>query len=207
MLILVSGSTRTVRQLAERRVANLGLLLTPANRNSVGSLVKTGLPWALDNGAYSGFDAALFRRVLARCVGQPRFLWVVCPDVVADAKETLELFERWQGEIDAIMLPIAFVGQDGAEDTAIPWERFDAWFVGGSTAWKLSTASAELVAEAKRRGKWCHMGRVNSRRRLRIAADMGCDSVDGSSLSMFGDKYIHKFCRWAGEVDSQPLLF
>jgi hypothetical protein len=211
VIILVSGSTKTVQGLVRRREGNLGLLLTPANRNSVASVVATGLPWAMDNGAYSGFDAVAFRRKVARFVGQPRLLFVCCPDVVGKARETLESFEVWRGEIAARGLPVALVGQDGAEDLELPWDCFDAWFVGGSTRWKLSAASADLIGEAKRRGKHCHMGRVNSRRRLRIAGGMGCDSVDGSSLSMYGDKYIHKFCRWAREVDGerarQPMLF
>jgi hypothetical protein len=40
-----------------------------------------------------------------------------------------------------------------------------------------------LGAETKRRGKWLHMGRVNSARRFAIAELMGCDSVDGTYLT------------------------
>jgi hypothetical protein len=38
------------------------------------------------------------------------------------------------------------------------------------------------VRDARRRGKWVHMGRVNGLRRLRIALDFGVDSVDGTFL-------------------------
>lgn len=207
MLILVSGSTRTVRELAAKRVARLGILLTPKNRNSAKHISSLGLSWAMDNGAFSGFDPVGFRRMLRKHAGIPGLLWVACPDVVGDAKGTLALFRDWRGEIASLGFPVAFVGQDGIESETIPWDEFSAWFIGGSTEWKLGRGSCELAREAKRRGKWVHMGRVNSRRRLRIAAEMGCDSVDGSSLSMFGDKYIHKFCRWARQVDEQPLLF
>ena len=74
----------------------------------------------------------------------------------------------------------------------------------GATA---DRAAAELAVEVKKRGKWLHMGRVNSLRRLTVAQDMGCDSTDGSSLSMFGDKYIHTFCRWSKHLHEQPTLF
>ncbi len=41
------------------------------------------------------------------------------------------------------------------------WHRLDALFVGGSTYFKLGPTAAGLVREAKRRGLWTHMGRVN----------------------------------------------
>lgn len=50
------------------------------------------------------------------------------------------------------------------------------------TEWKLGPAAAELVAEAKARGLMVHMGRVNSRKRLQYAADIGCDSADGTYI-------------------------
>ncbi len=168
------------------------------------SLLSTGLPWAMDNGAFSGFDPARFTRKLEQCIGAPRLLFVVCPDVVADARATLALWPWWACLIRSKGLPAAFVLQDGQEDEEMP--DADAYFIGGSTDWKLSTASADLAREAKRRGKWLHMGRVNSRRRLQIAAWMGCDSVDGGSCSMFGERYIRKFCLWAKEADEQPCL-
>src|SRR5581483_11599077 len=132
---------------------------------------------------------------------------VVCPDVVADARATLERFKIWQEAIRQTGLPLAFVGQDGAEDLDIPWENFACWFIGGSTRWKLSQASADLALEAKRSGQWLHMGRVNSLRRLQAAFDMGCDSTDGSSHSMFGDKYIYRDLAWLVRLHDQPVLW
>jgi hypothetical protein len=89
----------------------------------------------------------------------------------------------------------------------VPWDEFGCWFIGGSTEWKLSEASRQLALEARRRGKHLHMGRVNSLRRMRIARTFGCHSIDGSSLSMFGDKYIHRFCDWALRLEAERLLF
>lgn len=200
-MLLVSGSTRTVESLAARWPDRLGHLLTPSNRNSISSILGTGLSWGVDNGAYSGFDPDAFRRKLRHAQGQPRLLWICCPDSVANAKETLALFKQWAEEVSQSG-PVAFVGQDGQEDLPVPWEAFSCFFIGGSTEWKLSQAATDLAREAKRRGKWVHLGRANSRRRFEHAKDMGCDSVDGSSASMFGDKYIHKYCLWLSQIDS-----
>jgi hypothetical protein len=205
--LLVSGSTATVRRLAPCWPGVLGHLLTPANRNAVASLLVTGLPWGADNGAFSGFDPVRYRRFLARVRGQPRCLWVVAPDAVGDARATLALWREWAEEVRAAGQPVAFVGQDGQEDLEVPWEGIDGWFVGGSTRWKLSQAAADLDGEAKRRGKWVHMGRVNSLRRLEVAHARGADSVDGSSFSMYGDKYIDKFCAWTAGLSRQLTLW
>lgn len=206
MLILVNGSSRTVKQLLQQGVSNLGQLVSPA----CGNRIIPDVHFAIDNGAYapSGFDPVAFRRCLRRHAhASGRCLFAVCPDVVGDARATLSLFGQWRDEVAAGGYPVAFVGQDGAEDTAIPWDAFDAWFVGGSTEWKLSLASADLIGEARRRGKWAHCGRVNSLRRLRWCVDAGVDSCDGSSMSMFGDKYVGRFCAWSRLAHEQALLF
>ena len=193
MRILVSGGTRDLKAMYRRYPEQLGVLITPRNLSRVTTAAKgLGAPWVADNGAFSGFDLAAFRRMLRRIRGKPGCLFVVCPDVVADARATLARFGEWALEVRASGQPVAFVGQDGAEDLDLPWDDFDAWFIGGSTGWKLSQASADLVAQAKRRGLHVHMGRVNSMRRLRAAVDMGCDSCDGSSYS-----------RWAYKADDE----
>lgn len=183
MKILVSGSTRVVAKAAEQFADHVGHLVVPRNGNSIRSLVATGLPWAIDNGAYTGFDARSFRRLLLKAVDQPRLCWVVAPDVVGDARATIALFRDWQPELAASRFPVALAGQDGLEDLEVPYGAMDCLFVGGSTRWKLSLAAADLMVEAKRRGLRVHVGRVNSLRRLRMAYERGADSVDGSSYS------------------------
>lgn len=76
--------------------------------------------------------------------------------------------------------------------------RDKAWLIGGSTSWKLSAAAAGIVNEAKHRGKWVHMGRVNSRRRVLYAKSIGCDSVDGTVLR-FDPARITKVLEWVAE--------
>ena len=209
MICLVSGSTKTVRRLAEKGQRNLGVLLTPANGNSVASVCRLGLPYAVDNGAFSGFDAAAFEKLLIELENAPRKpLWVACPDVVGDAVGTWELFRRWQFRIARRGLPVAFVLQDGQEDLSMPpWPLISAVFIGGSTEFKLGAGAAELVARAKRMRKLVHMGRVNSKARMELAYHIGCDSIDGTSMSMFGDVHIEKFCEWSDELQCAGSLF
>ncbi len=183
MRILVSGSTKTVAALAPRWPGHLGILLTPGNWNTVDSVVATGLPWGIDNGAYSGFDADAFRCLVARAAGQPRLLWVVCPDVVGDARGTAALHARWEPELRCAGVPVAFVLQDGQESLPLPGA--EAYFLGGTTRWKLSQSAGDVAAEGKRRGALLHVGRVNSLRRLEFALSMAADSVDGSGYSRF----------------------
>lgn len=205
MRLLVSGSTRTVCGLADRWPDHLGHLITPRGWNSIPSILRTGLPWAVDNGAFSGFDRERFLQLLGRCVGQPRLLWVVCPDVVADARSTLTLWPWWSIFCRSRGLPVAFVLQDGQEDHDLP--DADAYFVGGSTRWKLSQASADLCAEVKHVGKHLHMGRCNTRKRMRTAWSRGCDSFDGSIFSRMDRKFLEKGLSWLAQVEAEPDLF
>jgi len=157
MRLLVSGATDTLRRHLDS--PHLGVLLTPAAGNSVSSILATGLPWAADNAAFTGFDPGAFCGMIAKLAGHPRCLFVACPDVVGDAEATLQLFAIWQPVLAALGLPVALVGQDGAERLDLPWECFQALFLGGSTDWKLGPGAALLTQEAKRRGYPVHMGR------------------------------------------------
>jgi hypothetical protein len=61
----------------------------------------------------------------------------------------------------------------------------------------LGPHAAALVAEAKRRGKYDHMGRVNSARRAAYAASIGCDSIDGTGASKFRDRRLPEYLAFA----------
>lgn len=144
MILLVSGATRTMRQRTGSQ--HLGHLIVPGAGNSIDKLLETGLPLAADNGAFSFFDEAAFLRMLGKLQGKPA-LWVTAPDVVGDAAVTLALFEVWEPIIRSYGLPVTLVGQDGLEVLAVPRERMDALFIGGSTAWKLGPGAAALVGD------------------------------------------------------------
>lgn len=135
-----------------------------------------------------------------------RCAFAVAPDVVGDASATLERSAPWLPKIRALGIPAAFVAQDGLEHLTAPWDAFDVLFVGGSTEWKLGAAASALVAEAKRRGKSIHLGRVNSLRRLQYAKAIGCDSADGTYITFGPDKNLPRVLQWVRVVNDQEAL-
>jgi len=161
---------------------------------SGGRLPDDGQRWAADNGAFAGFDETAFLRMLER-LGSRRStcLFVSCPDVVGDAAATLDLFHEWVPRLWS--WPLALVAQDGLEPDAVPWRVIDALFIGGTTEFKLSPEAAGLIRLAKHRGKWVHMGRVNTIRRMVYANSIGVDSIDGTSFSRWADIYIPRALR------------
>lgn len=200
MIVLINGGPGLDRFGPSRLI---GRLISPRSGNKV----LPGQIWAADNDAFLAWNEDRFVKMLNRLEGTPGCLFVTAPDVVGDARATLDRFWDWRLEITGRGFPIALVGQDGAENLDVPWDCIDAWFVGGSTEWKLSATAADLVGEANRRGKWTHMGRVNSRRRLRIARDAGCESVDGSGWSKFPDHYLKRDLPLLAELTEQKTIF
>ncbi|MGW9029334.1 hypothetical protein ACWGQ5_35460 [Streptomyces sp. NPDC055722] len=51
-----------------------------------------------------------------------------------------------------------------------------------------------------------HMGRVNSRRRLRIAQAFGCTSCDGTYLAFGPDANLPRLLAWMNELHNTPTL-
>lgn len=199
MMLLVSGATKTVARISDPRLGNL---LRPGNGNR-----PDARPWAVDNGAFAGFEEAAFERLLARLVDIPGCLWVAAPDVVADAEATLASFVKWEPRIRSLGFDVVFVLQDGQRAESIPWERLECLFIGGSTEYKMGAEARAFAAEAKRRGKLVHMGRVNSLRRLRYADAIGCDSVDGTKYSRFADTHLPRALRALRRLADQQRLF
>ena len=177
---------------------NVGHLVCPRSRNCLWAPV-----WAADNAAFSRFDPKAYRRMLERVHRTPGCLFVTVPDVVGDAFATRELWSDWYLFVHAFGLPTAFVLQDGVLEVGVPWLECDAVFIGGSTAFKLSADARACVTEAKRLGKWVHMGRVNTMPRLRYAQHLGVDSVDGTGFSRWPDVTFSRFTRVAS---NQPLF-
>lgn len=190
-IIYLSGAIRPELVGKDR----LGFMRTPnmGNRQLPGT-------WGADNGCFSAKGVRAFD--LGRYVGwlqrqdPTACLFATAPDRVGDAAETIRLSLPVLPLIRELGFPAGFVGQDGLENLTVPWDSFDCFFVGGSTEWKLSEATAILVREAKARGKWVHMGRVNSRKRLVYAASIGCDSADGTFLAFGPHKNLPKLESW-----------
>jgi hypothetical protein len=162
--------------------------------------------WAMDNGAYSKFDADLFIAMLEQFYRRPGCRFVCAPDVVADAHATLSRWPFWQAVIRGVGFPPALVIQDGMTPGDIPWGEVCAIFVGGSTEWKLGPLASAIVAYAKGRGLWVHYGRVNSTKRIWWIARNGADSFDGSQNSWFPDIKIPRSLATVEATDQQETL-
>jgi len=173
-----------------------------------GNRMPEGVTWCADSGIFG-----------KNYVGDERYLaWLAshrsdrqlcrfatAPDVVGDAKATVERSAPFFEPIRSLGYKVAFVAQDGLENLSIPWDDFDALFVGGSTEWKLGREARRIVEQANEHGKWCHMGRVNSRRRIFYAYAIGCDSVDGTFLVFGPQKNLPPLLRWMDQLHSlQP---
>jgi hypothetical protein len=184
----------------------IGMIATPA----AGNVVVDGVDWVADNSvfgdSYPGDDAYLgwlagWAQYAGRCA------FAVAPDVVADAEATLERSAPMLPRIRAAGYRAALAAQNGLEHLDVPWDTFDVLFIGGDTAWKLGPHARELVAEARRRGKRAHMGRVNSEARFHYAHAIGCHSADGTYLAFGPDKNLPQLLAWLRRIDEQYGLW
>ena len=189
---------------AATRAGQLGRVCTPNG----GGKARHGA-WCADNGAFSdNWNAEKWWAWLqANAADAATCLFAALPDVVGDWPATVARSMPWLPKVKALGYPVAIVLQDGATAETVPWDDVDAVFVGGSTEWKLGPQARSLVAAAKRRGLWAHMGRVNSERRLRYASHIGCDSADGTFLSFGPDVNLVRLLTWLRGVNDQGDLF
>jgi len=162
----------------------------------------------MDNGAFSGFDAGAFVRMLEGYHPYQGYqpIFVTAPDVVADAASTRRLWPFWSALIRGLRWPVAFVAQDGLSPSQVPWDELDALFIGGSTEFKEGPRAASMMAMAKARGKWVHVGRVNGKRRYSMMLKCGADSIDGTGFSMYPDTNIPKAQDWHDAIHAQPAF-
>lgn len=211
--LYVSGATKTLRNLAPTCSDVLGYLVVPKAGNDPESVVSLGLPIAADNGAFSGLDAKAFTLMLLEYwQAKVKLDWVAVPDVVGNAQQTMGLFCQWESVVKGFRFPRAFVLQDGID--LMDWlnikHSIQCVFIGGTTKFKLSDMARKITADARKIGLPVHMGRVNSRRRIRYAIDIGCTSCDGSGFSKWPDARIPLAVAWIREKLAEqktPNLF
>lgn len=191
---------------------DLGIMLQPGIAGGLADLAKA-LPfwrWAADNGCYAQgdrFDAgdwlewlASLRRYRSTC------LFAVAPDVFGDGPATLDRAQPFLPTLRQLGYPAAFVAQPGTDRLPLPWDAIDALFVGGPNEWQHSEACFRLVAEAKRRGKWAHRGRVNSLARLRATKVGLYDSADGTFVRSGPDRRLPDVYDWLDALASQAAM-
>lgn len=181
----------------------VGYLRTPKG----GRTPQPGWVWAADNGCFNAAtykgDDAWFAWLSAQ--DPTGCLFATAPDVVGDHAATLTRSLPWLLRIRDLGYPAAFVLQDGATVDSIPWDAFDVAFIGGTDAFKLGGAD-HLIAEAQRRGKPVHVGRVNSGQRYQRFALMGVDSCDGTFLAFGPDVNLPKLLSWVRKhATHEPL--
>lgn len=190
MLALISKAAAALTKLRDRGL-DVGQLVGPRDWH-----VPWDGPWAADNDGFQGVDVPAYMAMLSKIAGTPNCLFVALPDVLYDARATMHEFAKWQPIVRGDLgMPVAYVLQDGIEGVGVPWEQLDAVFIGGTTGFKFSDVVARIAAEAKRRDKWVHMGRVNTKRRIDYAASIGCDSIDGTKWSRWLDTWAHELHR------------
>lgn len=189
MILLVHKAHETLIRWSSELHPHLGRLVSPRHYSRARDTDQV-MVWAADNDAYAAWSEDRYLRMVEAIhqSNKRRLLFVTLPDSVGDWHTTRDLWDRYVDVTDG--LPRAYVIQDGQRADAMPWDDMAALFIGGSTVYKLSPDAAELAAEAKRRGLWVHMGRVNSRRRIRYAKAIGCDSSDGTKASMYTDVHL-----------------
>jgi len=181
-MIPYASNTGTRRNLKALREAGWRLLLTPCNPTP-----REGMRFAIDNGAFSkdGFKPEPFQALIERLGCAADF--VVLPNIVAGGSESLALSVSWIPKLRglrSLLLPI----QDGmtASDVGMVLRQNVqvGLFLGGSTEFKLREMYGwGMVAHAWKRHY--HVGRVNTRRRVRLCAEAGADSIDGTSATMY----------------------
>jgi hypothetical protein len=191
VLLLVHKAHATLEKYDQ---PNIGRLLSPRQYSRASDTADSGRPWAADNDAFLAWDEGRYFEMLDTIQGLPGCLFVTAPDVVGDAAATDRLYPKWADQIAARCLPVGYVAQDGCKNFPM---TAAALFIGGTTEFKLSVEAANLARDAKWRGKWVHMGRVNTWRRLEYAKSIGVDSVDGTSLSMYTDTWLPRFSEMA----------
>ena len=151
---------------------------------------RDGMRYGIDNGAWgaykqqSRFDGEAFTRLVDKHGAAADF--IVIPDIVAGGMDSLRFSVSWLPYLRGrtLLLPV----QDGMDTRAVievlHGNPHVGLFLGGSTEWKLRTMYQwGEMAQAMRRHY--HVGRVNTARRIRLAAEAGADSFDGTSATRY----------------------
>jgi len=145
--------------------------------------------YAMDCGAWiahnrgTTLDEALFEKFVARY--HQNADWIVLPDIVAGGQASLALSLSWIGRLPASS-KLLLAAQNGMtfDDVSQHLNERIGIFLGGDTDYKLSTGHAwgEI---ARQRHCYFHVGRVNSARRIMWCSEIGADSFDGTSATVY----------------------
>jgi len=148
------------------------------------------IQYGLDNGSFTDFNPKKFEQMAHKAKTDNQCLWIALPDVVGDHESTMILYHHWleRLDLDGETKKRCFVLQDGCNlekhQNEPPWDILEAVFVGGTDYYKSSRRCYEVVEKAQKLGKWVHVGRVNTPKRICYWYDIA-DSFDGSGIARF----------------------
>jgi hypothetical protein len=185
-MMAYASRTGTRRNLDALRDAGWGLLVSRAGVWRTEGFDR----YVLDNGAWADFQAGrtfnedAFEQLIDRLGAQAD--WIVLPDIVAGGLASLALSTRWLNRCLSICPLVLIAVQDGMReaDLAPVVGRSVGIFLGGSTEWKLANM-LRWGAFCAERNIHYHVARVNTERRIWLAAASGADSIDGSSAARY----------------------
>ena len=176
-MLMDNSSTRIWKMRSEHKLP-FGQLRTPLTQYRRDAL--DSIHYGLDNGAFTDFRPATFRKMAEAAKNDPLCDWIVIPDVVGDHEAPLAQYETWWKILGlGLFGKRAFVAQDGC--LIPPWDDLECLFIGGSRSWKNSRVAYELAVEAKERKKHVHIGGINTAARVIYWAAVA-DTFDGSAL-------------------------
>lgn len=185
-MIPYASNTGTRRNLQAMRDAGWRILLTPDNPRP-----PAHLRFAIDNGEWGMRDLPLphdfqpFADLIERygCAAD----FVILPDIVGGGMDSLDLSVSWiprLRKLQQLLLPLQDGMQPEAVGNVLREHRNVGLFLGGTTEYKLREIYGwGMVANSWRR--WYHVGRVNSARRIRLCAEAGATSFDGTSVTRY----------------------
>lgn len=186
-LLPMATSTGSSKNLSSLQQNGWGLLLTPDNQNP-----REFSLYGIDNGAWSAYTKGIpwetMRAKWQRLIEEhgAACLWAVAPDVVCGGLASLKTSLSWLPWLRERVPRVLLAVQDGmTEDDLRPHlSPTVGIFVGGSTNWKERTMPywGRLAQEA---GAWCHVGRVNTARRISLCVLAQVNSFDGTSASKY----------------------
>lgn len=184
-MIGYASNTGTRRNLAALREAGWRILIVPSKPKP-----PAGFRYAVDNGAWTAhqqgteFDGEAFARLVDTYGLDADF--VVLPDIVAGGMESLALSVSWIPRLPGmrLLLPVQDGMHPGAVVKVLAAHPSVGIFLGGSTGYKLREMW-RWGAIAATMERWYHVGRVNTARRIRLCAEAGATSFDGTSATMF----------------------
>ena len=176
MQLFLDSSANKIKEARNIYQLDIKQLRTPLTRYR-----KWGGQWGLDNGAYSGLDVDTWSRMVDDANEDEDCVFVVVPDCVGDRAATNQMWNKYKEQVWHSKR--CYVLQDG--DEPLPaWDEFSAMFLGGTDDFRIRPSTYEILKEAKARGKWVHIGRVNTPRNITRWYDLA-DSFDGSGIARF----------------------